>query len=346
MEQAVAYRPPALPARECRLLDALAGRLAGFDLDIGGAPWHVEPQARSCAPGAAPVLAARAGEAVWRLALGPTQALLDALGLPDDIDREALPEAVLWGVAEARLGGLLALLEALTGQPARPCAPQEAPEGPACCLEFTASGPGGQALRGWVLVPLDEPTLAALERALAARPRPPRDLGSLPVDLSIEAGRMTLTLAELRGAAPGDVLLPEQWHPASGFVHLFAAPLRVRAPWPDDPGQPWTIVKQSESSMSQADKTAEKAAPAQADAPKGGLGAMEIDVVFEIGRMRMTLDELKALGPGLTLPLPKALGPEVPVAILGNGRRLGTGRIVSVGETLGVQLTELDGHSS
>jgi type III secretion protein Q len=340
--EAVAYVPPALSARECRLLNALAGHPGGFDLDIGGAPWRVAPALRPGEPGAAPALAARAGDVVWRLALGRTQALLDALGLPDDIDREALPEAVLWGVAEARLGGLLARLEALAGQPARLCAPDEAPRSPACCLEFTASGPEGREVRGWVLVPLDEPALAAVEQALAARPRAARPLSDLPVELSIEAGSMTLTLAELRTLAPGDVLLPERWHPASGCVHLFAAPLRVRAPWPDGDDRPWTIVKQSESSMSETDKTAEKAA----EAPKGGLGAIGIEVVFEIGRMRMTVDEIQALGPGLTLPLPKVLGPEVPVTILGNGRRLGTGRIVSVGETLGVQLTELDGHSS
>ncbi len=338
MEQAVAYRPPALPVRECRLLDALAGRLAGFDLDIGGAPWHVEPQARSCAPGAAPVLAARAGDAVWRLALGPTQALLDALGLPDDIDREALPEAVLWGVAEARLGGLLARLEALAGQPARCARPTRRP-GPGLLPGVHGQRPRGRECAAGCSCPWTNRPSPPWSRPWppGPGPRPPE---RLPVELSIEAGSMTLTLAELRTLAPGDVLLPERWHPASGCVHLFAAPLRVRAPWPTAT----TALDHRQAKRVEHERNGQDGGKG-GRSPQGRPGAIGIEWS---SRSADAHDRGRdpGPGPGADPALPKALGPEVPVAILGNGRRLGTGRIVSVGETLGVQLTELDGHSS
>lgn len=358
--EAEAYIPPVLPALRRRLLDALAGRETGFGLEVAGRTWRIEPLARMAESAPAPVLAARAGDSVWRISLGATQDLYDALDVPGDVDRTALPEAVLWGIAEARLEGLLKALERLTGQPVQIVAPDEEDPGRSCLLEFLMTGPEGGELRGFAHVPLEEDAVQAMERALKGRPAKGPDVGAVPVEVVVEAGRMALSAAELRGIGAGDVLLPEEWLPAAGCVHLSAPPLRVRVPWPDSGKGEWTIVNESESSMSEEKKDAVKPAEAEGKKDEGGkdeaakpsplasmgLGAVKIDVVFEIGRLRLTLDELRSLGEGRTLPLPEALGPQVPVTILGNGRKLGTGRVVNVGETLGVQITDLEGPKS
>jgi len=336
--EAIILEPERLPVRQRRLLDALSARRAGFDLAVGDAVWRVEPLARVGEPVAQPVLAARAGEAVWQVALDRTRDLFDLLALPDDVDRDAIPDTVLWAVAEARLEGLLGRLEQLSGAAVRLVDPREAQPGPACWLEFTLAGPEGQALRGWVGVPLDEDCLATLERTLDTLPRVPSPLADLPLELGVEVGRMRLTLRELRGVEPGDVLLPAAWHPAEGCVYLSAPPLRVRVPWPDSAAGPWTEVNDRAHQSEESDMADKDEAQ--------GLGAVEVELGFEIGRVRMTVDELSDLGEGRTLDLPNQAGPGVEVAILGGGRRIGTGRIVSVGQGLGIQIVSLPGRES
>lgn len=348
--EAVAFEAPALDIQEQRLFNALAGRDAAFGVDVGGVRWRVEPQPLPGKAAGDPVLAAQVGDSIWRVTLAATQELHDALGIPDDVDREALPDAVLWGVAEARLEGVLKGLEALMGQPAKVAVPAEPHDGPVCCLEFSMTAEEGRALRGWVHVPLNEETVHTLENALARRPYLPARRPVVPVELGIEAGRMVLVMAELRGLEQGDVLLPEAWHPSAGCLYLSAPPLRVRVPWPQGDGE-LSIESQGEPNMSEETKEAPEAPEQEQEqktpvVPAGGLGAVEVDVVFEIGTLRMSVEELERMGPGQTLPLPDALGPQVPVSVLGNGRKLATGRIVTVGETLGVQITGLEGRDS
>jgi type III secretion protein Q len=69
---------------------------------------------------------------------------------------------------------------------------------------------------------------------------------------------------------------------------------------------------------------------------QSALDAIEITLVFEVGRVALTLPEVRALAPGRLLPLPGGAAPRVDV--LANGRRLGTGEIVRVGEELAVRL--------
>lgn len=70
------------------------------------------------------------------------------------------------------------------------------------------------------------------------------------------------------------------------------------------------------------------------------VGALELPVVFEIGRLHLRLDELAALVPGHTL----ALGGETPspvVDIRVAGQLLAQGRLVDVGGMPGVQITRM-----
>ena len=74
----------------------------------------------------------------------------------------------------------------------------------------------------------------------------------------------------------------------------------------------------------------------------GGLGLLrdvEVEVTLEIGRKRMKIGDLLRLGTGQTLELDKAAGE--PLEIVVNGRMIGRGEAVVVGDRYGLRITEI-----
>ena len=59
-------------------------------------------------------------------------------------------------------------------------------------------------------------------------------------------------------------------------------------------------------------------------------------VVIEMGRTRMTVQEVLALGPGAVVQLDRMVGEPVDVYV--GDRRLATGEVVVVGEHFGVRI--------
>ena len=81
---------------------------------------------------------------------------------------------------------------------------------------------------------------------------------------------------------------------------------------------------------------------AGARASAGSLEALldvSMPVVIEIGRARMTVDEVLRLGAGSVVQLDRMLGE--PVDIYVSDRRLAQGEVVVVGEHLGVRITRV-----
>jgi type III secretion protein Q len=70
------------------------------------------------------------------------------------------------------------------------------------------------------------------------------------------------------------------------------------------------------------------------------LDQMPVQVVFQAGRLEMSLAEVDGLAPGMVLPLDR--GVEETVDIVVNGKRIGRGGLVMVGETLAVRVTRLN----
>lgn len=180
-----------------------------------------------------------------------------------------------------------------------------------------------------------------------------RFMGTLACPL--EAGRMLLPADEAATLVPGDVLLPESWAPEMPRLRLPQGRalacrlgdgiLSVLGPDMGDPGRE-PAEKGSEDGMSEehlaptgAVRDDGPAAEAAAVDP-ASVGALELPVVFEIGRLHLRLDELAALVPGHTL----ALGGETPspvVDIRVAGQLLAQGRLVDVGGMPGVQITRM-----
>jgi flagellar motor switch protein FliN/FliY len=100
-------------------------------------------------------------------------------------------------------------------------------------------------------------------------------------------------------------------------------------------------MNQPPSNSSPTPPTADLA-PAS-NAAEGGtmflLRDVQVEITLEIGRRRMRIAEVLKLAPGQTLELAKAAGE--PLDIFVNGKLLGRGEAVVVGDRYGVRITEI-----
>jgi type III secretion protein Q len=80
-------------------------------------------------------------------------------------------------------------------------------------------------------------------------------------------------------------------------------------------------------------------AASQAALDDSELDSLPLRVVFEMGRLEMSLSEVRQLAPGMTLPLARPLDDVVDIVV--NGRRIGRGSLVRVGDGLGVRVSRL-----
>ncbi len=66
---------------------------------------------------------------------------------------------------------------------------------------------------------------------------------------------------------------------------------------------------------------------------------VEIEITLEIGRKRMRIADVVKLAPGKTVELDKQAGE--PLELLVNGRLIGRGEAVVVGDRYGIRITEI-----
>jgi len=71
----------------------------------------------------------------------------------------------------------------------------------------------------------------------------------------------------------------------------------------------------------------------------GLLRDVEVEVTLEIGRKRMKIGDLLKLGTGQTLELDKSAGE--PLEIMVNGRLIGRGEAVVLGDRYGLRITQI-----
>ena len=72
------------------------------------------------------------------------------------------------------------------------------------------------------------------------------------------------------------------------------------------------------------------------------LDDLPVRLVFEFGRAELSLGELQGLAPGALVPLARPL--DEPIDIMANGRRLGRGALVRIGDSLGVRIVSIVGN--
>lgn len=71
-------------------------------------------------------------------------------------------------------------------------------------------------------------------------------------------------------------------------------------------------------------------------APKQDIDALPVHLTVEVGRVRMSIAELRKLAPGNMLEL--GVTPEQGVDLLVNGKKMGRGELIRMGETLGIRI--------
>lgn len=70
------------------------------------------------------------------------------------------------------------------------------------------------------------------------------------------------------------------------------------------------------------------------------LASLKIRVVYELGRAELSAGDIAKLAPGAILPLARPV--DEAIDIVANGKRIGTGSLVQIGDSIGVRVTRLN----
>ncbi len=202
-----------------------------------------------------------------------------------------------------------------------------------CMIEVDGIGSSWAALR---LAPGHVTELALLLDRCAASLNPIEDLA---VTLCVRVAAATFSVGEVGSLSPGDVVLVDQHcrqpHMAIAVIgeHL-VAPLELTAAG-------GRIVTGPIRGRSSAWEWSMENVPdkSHGDVAKGSLDDLPVKLVFELGRLDLSLREVRQLAPGAIVPLARPMDESLDV--VANGRRIGHGTLVKIGDSLGVRLTRL-----
>jgi type III secretion system YscQ/HrcQ family protein len=324
-----------------RLANLLVGRSPRLAVDRGGATETVLLALGAAARADTHIACAAAG---FELSLSAPWSWLRGF-LPDDyadVALAALPEALALPVAEMAMEPVLAALGTLFG------------ETPAVTAIL------GAAKRGWcdLSLAVAERPLATLslgpeaERRLIERletqaPNPAQALSEVaPVALYVALGSQSFAEADLPGLVEGAVVLVPAADPTRAT--LFAGPRFARIGTGRLQGARMTVEELRTQAMSDEDTEGADATDTDPDAPddgvtvedlEGTLDELEFRLDFVLGRATLTLDQLRELGVGSSVPLDSPATPAV--AIYSAGRRIGEGEVVMIDDALGVRITRI-----
>ena len=362
MTSALSYAPPALNPLQARFLNALCTRrlpasfkLHGADCALAPDPWQA-PFTPACG------LNVAADGAMWRLEfasstvlrLHPAGALVgDDAALPEEL-RLALLELAL-GPVLAALGQFLELSGPLTA------AAEQTTDNTAfaCAVPLLLCLPA-ENIPVRIQAPDRQAAGAVLDR-LQGLPLLHRPVDGLRLSVALEAGEARLTRRELRELAVEDIILPAAYPALQGELTLRPGPgAGIRCALKDGlatilevtPTLPLEdeIMTETLPDAAAQEATAPETPAAEAPAPENAaptapaepldLDNMEITVTFELERRLMSIAEIAALTPGYTFPL--AVDAAAPVTLRAGGQAIGSGRLVDLNGSLGVQITAIN----
>ena len=162
---------------------------------------------------------------------------------------------------------------------------------------------------------------------------------ALPLILPLLLASHSMPHMALAGLAAGDIVLPDTtWFDCSGigWLQWRGQQLRVQFSAPSA-----ITILETGSTMQELDIQNDDLI-IDAGAQHLPLGSTEnfdgipVQLQFEMGRCRTTLGQLRTLVPGTVLPLDG--GSPTAIAIVANGRRMGTGELVDVNGQLGIRI--------
>lgn len=361
------FRAIPLPPGTARLWNALACRLlpAAVRLDNGQ---PTAPTAHATCPVAGGEIAEEAAftlyvnlNGLWRVEFGN----LDMLALRPELrewlqadvaNRFAmLPEGLIRAVLERLFLPVLDNISRQTGMPAIFVGAPRAVTRPMfteqlhMLLRAEGVRPISTPLRiAWQDAATLLPVVERLE-ALPLRQSGPPALSHASVAAGLVIGGMRLTPGELASLNAGDVLLPPSLTPQEPRLRLASDlslvcdlngdTLTLRAL--ESPGATHGERNMSETVTEHAvPPDAANAQPAAPVLDQDNLEKLELDIAFELPGLRLPLAECARLAPGHTFTL-AADAANLPVTVRAGGRAVALGRLVDVGGTVGVQITQL-----
>jgi type III secretion protein Q len=262
----------------------------------------------------------------------PTSALA-AVNLAESASRDldGLAGAML---LELALLGFIEPLERLTGQTLQVV---EAPE-VAECEPFVAHLTLSVALADGEPMAIPLHLSADATRMLAEHfeqhLKPARHaLDGLAFVLKAQAGEADLSVAELRSLRPGDVVMLDDW-PAGQIRLTLDDRLHARAELAGHTAtlleQPMVLISSKEPCMTESAVTSDL---------DSSLDELMLKLVCQVGSVELSIAQLRELGVGSVLHLTPQLQEGVDLMV--NGRRIGQGQLVKIGDGLGVRLSSL-----
>ncbi|MFC7399041.1 type III secretion system cytoplasmic ring protein SctQ [Chelatococcus sp. GCM10030263] len=326
---------PSIPLEHLACLKGFFKRRAPLAFSVGEMAVTMEAAAPDEAPQDPIAVAVTIDGEMHVLVLA--KALVDAVlaALDPALDGEALKPQVLALLLESAAAPAIAALESradvcIRFETAAAAAPSATTD--RLNLPFRVKASSGPSI---ALLNL---TLAGAERLVRlldeAAPKPPR-FRDLPLPVSLRQMAVQLPLADVKSVAVGDVIVSEgrAAQPDRGVIlvaGMLVAPVELKPegsvllePLKPARGSPlqWCMDMPSASS------------------PDTSFDEMPVQIVIELGRLDLPLAEIEALAPGSLLPLGRNL--EEGVDILANGRRIGRGTLVTIGDSLGVRVARL-----
>src|SRR5262249_2373484 len=150
----------------------------------------------------------------------------------------------------------------------------------------------------------------------------------------------TCSVREIATLSPGDVVMADHWCQQMRMAlvviaeHL-VAPVELTAAGAQNMARP----TRSRGSLWGGGMENGGDAPRADILQKTDLDDIPVKLLFELGRIELSLAQIKQLVPGALLALQRPL--EDSVDILANGRCIGRGNLVQIGDSLGIRVTRL-----
>ena len=205
----------------------------------------------------------------------------------------------------------------------------------------------GRVIQGQLIAPEDF-ALAWNERFKAAKQQKeisPEMANTLELIIHLEAGEATMTRQELSQIKQGDFLILNSCSVVPGqdggqiILTTKGVPLFRGILQRDTIKILEYPLFQKVEPMMDLDDDLDAATPAGEESTVEKMGNIPISLKIEVGQVRMTLAKLMELQPGSTLEL--NVDPEEGVDLVVNGKCIGKGELLRLGETLGVRIVEI-----
>lgn len=329
--------PPRVPAADVAGINALFARRGPIAFQFRGEPARLVLGSAAAPPeGPAFRIAIGGAQMVARVSETLAAELLRPLRLQKPLaGLEPEPAALLMEFAFA---DEIERLEGIAGEPAAIETRIDGPIGPGAqrfALELRL-GDDVHQIALWLGRQALASVGAALDRAAAPLDDP---MAGLAMPVRVCMGWRELRLSDLKDLARGDVVLVESGKEMAGPIAVVAGRLATRLAVSSGrlvASSSLTALRGSFWEWCMEGESPNNGERAIADAE---IDALPVKLIFELGRTEMPLADVRRLEAGSVVPLARAL--DEAVDIVANGKRIGRGSIVRIGDAVGVRVERL-----